>query len=84
MKRVPTIADVMGTFSQRSGFGSLSDCDGRLPGMSTSHYVLDPAGGLTQVLSDGTNTYLYGNGRVAQYQAAMQYFGADGLGSSLS
>jgi hypothetical protein len=43
--------------------------------------VLDPAAGLTQVLADGTNTYLYGNGRIAQYQAAMQYFAADGLGS---
>ncbi|MBI5649784.1 MAG: RHS repeat-associated core domain-containing protein [Chloroflexi bacterium] len=36
---------------------------------------------LTQVLADGSNTYLYGNGRIAQYQTAMQYFGADGLGS---
>jgi RHS repeat-associated protein len=51
--------------------------------------VLDPAAGLTQVLSDGTNTYLYGNPsagsgqaqRLAQYQAEMQYFGVDGLGS---
>ncbi len=50
-------------------------------GVTTTHYVLDPAAGLTQVLADGTNTYLYGNGRLAQYQAAMQYFGADGLGS---
>ncbi len=33
------------------------------------------------VLADGTNTYLYGNARLAQYQASMQYFGADGLGS---
>ncbi len=43
--------------------------------------MLDPGAGLTQVLADGTNTYLYGNDRLAQYQAAMQYFGADGLGS---
>ncbi len=50
-------------------------------GITTTRYVLDPAAGLTQVLSDGTNTYLYGNGRLAQYQAEMQYFGADGLGS---
>ncbi len=33
------------------------------------------------MLADGTNTYLYGNARLAQYQTAMQYFGADGLGS---
>ncbi len=36
------------------------------------------------VHADGTNTYLYGNGRLAQYQAEMRYFGADGLGSILS
>ncbi len=48
---------------------------------ATTQYVLDRGAGLTQVLSDGTNTYLYGNGRLTQYQAAMQYFGADGLGS---
>ncbi len=42
-----------------------------------------------QVLADGTNTYLYGNPsagsgqaqRLARYQAEIQYFGADGLGS---
>jgi RHS repeat-associated protein len=50
-------------------------------GVTTTRYVLDPAAGLTQVLADGTNTYLYGYGRLAQYQTAMQYFGADGLGS---
>jgi len=37
--------------------------------------------GLTQVLADGTNSYLYGVGRIGQYDTAMQYFGADGLGS---
>jgi hypothetical protein len=58
-------------------------------GVTTTHYVLDPSAGsgqapgarLTQVLADGTNTYLYGNARLGQYQASMQYFGADGLGS---
>ncbi len=50
-------------------------------GNTTTRYVLDPAAGLTQVLYDGTNSYLYGNGRLAQYQTEMQYFGADGLGS---
>jgi RHS repeat-associated protein len=50
-------------------------------GITTTRYLLDPGAGLTQVLADGTNTYLYGNGRLAQYQAEMQYFGADGLGS---
>jgi hypothetical protein len=38
--------------------------------------------GLTQVLSDGTDTYLYGNGRIAQYDASgAQYFLGDALGS---
>ncbi len=47
----------------------------------TTNYALDLNSGLTQVLADGTNSYLYGVGRVAQYDNAMQYFGADGLGS---
>ncbi|MCL4393500.1 MAG: hypothetical protein M1482_01580 [Chloroflexi bacterium] len=38
-------------------------------GVTATRYALDPAAGLTQVLSDGTNTYLCGAGalRVAQY-----------------
>ncbi len=53
-------------------------------GGTTTRYVLDPAAGLTQVLADGTNTYLYGMGRLAQQGGNTQYFGADALGSSLS
>jgi hypothetical protein len=38
--------------------------------------------GLTQVLADGTNTYLYGNGRIAPYTGTTPaYFVGDGLGS---
>ncbi len=33
------------------------------------------------MLADGSNAYLYGNGRIAQYDTAMQYFGGDALGS---
>jgi RHS repeat-associated protein len=48
----------------------------------TTNYVLDQAAGLTQVLADGTNTYLYGNGRIAQQSAtSTDYFLGDGLGS---
>jgi hypothetical protein len=48
----------------------------------TTHYVLDQAAGLTQVLSDGTNTYLYGVGRIAQYsETGPEYFLNDALGS---
>lgn len=35
----------------------------------TTTYALDFAGGLSQVLFDGTNTYLYGLGRLAQQSA---------------
>jgi hypothetical protein len=51
----------------------------------TTNYALDLNAGLTQVLADGSSAYLYGNGRIAQYQTAMQYFGADALnGSTIS
>ncbi len=65
-------------------YNGLGDRLQQTMGITTTRYVLDPSSGLTQVLSDGTSAYLYGNGRIAQYQADMQYFGADGLGSSLS
>jgi RHS repeat-associated protein len=49
---------------------------------ATSNYTLDLAGGLTQVLGDGTQTYLYGNGRIAQYtETTPEYFLGDALGS---
>ncbi len=54
-----------------------------LNGTTTTHYVNDTAAGLTQVLSDGTDTYLYGLSRIAQQPGTngMQYFGVDGLDS---
>ena len=45
------------------------------------NYTLDLNTGLTQVLSDGTNTYLYGNGRIAQTSSTTEYFLGDALGS---
>ncbi len=63
------------------GYNGMGDRLSQTVGITTTRYVLDPAAGLTQVLADGTNTYLYGNARLGQYQASMQYFGADGLGS---
>ncbi|MCL4395111.1 MAG: hypothetical protein M1482_09975 [Chloroflexi bacterium] len=64
-------------------YNGLGDRLSQTIGVTQTRYALDPAAGLTQVLSDGTNTYLYGTGtlRVAQYQTAMQYFGGDALGS---
>ena len=44
--------------------------------------ALDLAAGLTQVLADGTFTYLYGNGRIAQATVTQTaYFLGDALGS---
>ncbi len=37
--------------------------------------------GLTQVLADRTNTYLYGNGRISQHATQTEYFLGDALGS---
>jgi YD repeat-containing protein len=48
----------------------------------TTQYTMDLNAGLTQVLQDGTNTYLYGVSRIAQYDASSpQYFLGDALGS---
>lgn len=49
---------------------------------TTTTYVNDLAAGLTQVLSDGNYTYLYGNNRIAQESGSdMGYFLGDALGS---
>lgn len=45
------------------------------------NYTLDLNAGLTQVLSDGTNTYLYGVDRIAQVNTTTEYFLGDALGS---
>ena len=48
----------------------------------TTHFTVDLNAGLSQVLSDGTNTYLYGVGRLVQESASgEQYFLTDALGS---
>ena len=50
----------------------------------TTNYTLDLNAGLTQVLSDGTNTYMYGLGRIAQVNTTTlmtDYFLTDALGS---
>jgi YD repeat-containing protein len=50
-------------------------------GITTTNFTLDLAAGLTQVLADGADTYLYGNGRIAQYsEAGPEYFLNDALG----
>ncbi len=53
-----------------------------LQGCVTTTYVLDLAAGLTQILSDGTETYLYGLGRVGKYNGSdWTYYLSDALGS---
>jgi RHS repeat-associated protein len=47
----------------------------------TTTYALDLNVGLTQVLDDGDNTYLYGVGRISQVNTGTQYFMGDALGS---
>ncbi len=48
----------------------------------TTTFAMDLNTGLTQALSDGTNTYIYGNGRIAQANGTgTEYFLPDALGS---
>jgi len=47
----------------------------------TTNYTLDLNAGLTQVLNDGTNAYVYGLGRIAQVSTTTEYFLGDALGS---
>ena len=46
-----------------------------------TNYTLDLHAGLTQVLADGTNAYLYGLGRIGQQSADWAYHLPDALGS---
>ncbi|MGP8330391.1 MAG: RHS repeat-associated core domain-containing protein [Methanosarcinaceae archaeon] len=62
-------------------YGGLGDRHQQIVDGVTTNYTLDLAAGLTQVLSDGTNTYLYGNGRISQNATQTEYFLGDALGS---
>jgi RHS repeat-associated protein len=44
-------------------------------------FTMDLNTGLTQALSDGTNHYIYGFGRIAQVNTTTEYFLGDALGS---
>ena len=50
-------------------------------GGSTTTFTMDLNMGLTQALSDGTNSYIYGVGRIAQVNTGTEYFLGDALGS---
>jgi RHS repeat-associated protein len=70
-----------GLSSDRWGIiGCESDRVSQTINVVTTNHVMDQAAGLTQVLEDGMNTYLYGNGRSAQDDGVnMGYFLGDRL-----
>ncbi len=72
---------VQGANAYTFAYDGLGDRLSQAVNAVTTEYVNDPVVGLTQVLSDGTTTYLYGVGRIAQQGTNMQYIGVDGLGS---
>jgi RHS repeat-associated protein len=77
------LVSVAGPSSSSSfAYNGLGDrLQGTVDGVTTN-YSLDLNSWRTQVLADGTNTYLYGATRIAQYDASgAEYFLADGLGS---
>jgi len=62
-------------------YNGLGDRISQMVNNVTTNYTLDLNTGLTQVLSDGTTDYLYGNGRIAQVNTSAEYFLGDALGS---
>ena len=63
-------------------YNGLGDRVSQTVGEVTTTYTLDLNAGLTQVLSDGTNTYLYGYERIAQFsESETGYFLGDSLNS---
>jgi len=53
-------------------------------GANTANYVWDVNRGVPEILQDGTNTYVYGLGRISSTDGAgnQTYYTGDGLGSS--
>jgi RHS repeat-associated protein len=72
---------VSGPSSATYAYNGLGDRYQQTVGSQTTTYVLDLNSGLTQVLSDGTNTYTYGLGRISQQGTSAEYFLGDALGS---
>ncbi len=71
-----------GTNTTTYAYNGLGDRLQQTVNYTTTTYAVDIAGGLTQVLSDGTNTYLYGVNRINQQHASLtEYYLADALGS---
>ena len=73
---------VEGTTTSTFAYNGLGDRLRQTLDGTPTNYTLDLAAGLTEVLSDGANAYLYGNGRLAEEQAAgWVYHLGDALGS---
>ncbi len=71
-----------GTTTSTYTYSGLGDRLSQTVDSVTTDYVLDLNTGLTQVLDDGTNTYLYGNGRIGELQpGGFAYHLGDALGS---
>ncbi len=71
-----------GTNTTTYVYNGLGDRLQQIANSAATTYAVDIAGGLTQVLSDGTNTYLYGAGRITQQHGSVtEYYLADALGS---
>ena len=75
-------AVVMGADSYTYTYNGLGDRLQQTVNGASEKYTLDLVAGLTQVLGDGTNLYLYGIGRIGQEGAGdWQYHLGDALGS---
>lgn len=75
------LSAVSGPSSATYAYNGMGDRYQQTIGSQTTTYVLDLNAGLTQVLDDGDNAYLYGNGRIAQVNTNTEYFLGDALGS---
>jgi YD repeat-containing protein len=73
---------VQGTTTYGYTYSGLGDRLRQTINGTPTSYTLDLAAGLTQVLGDGTNTYLYGTSRIGEKQpAGWRYHVGDALGS---
>jgi RHS repeat-associated protein len=70
-----------GTDTYSFTYNGLGDRLQQTVNAQTTTYTLDLNTGLTQVLSDGTSSYLYGLGRIAEEDTEWAYYLTDALGS---
>ena len=66
--RLTSVTAARGGNASSYSYNGLGDRLSQTVNSATTNYALDINSGLTQVLSDGTNTYLYGNGRIGELQ----------------